>query len=447
MRDRFLATVRRYAMFASGDTVAAGVSGGADSMCMLDLLRNCAEELGITLLAVHVNHGIRGAAADADEAFVREYCSAHGVAFVSRSVDVPALAEQTGESTELCARNARYDIFASLGTDKVATAHTGSDSVETLLMNLSRGAGLHGLCGIPPVRGNIVRPLIDFTRAETEAYCAQYGVPYVTDGSNLSDDYTRNRFRHTVVPALTAINPAFEANALRCIGLLRQDDACLEETARRLLEERFDPEEMLLRVSGLSDEPDSVKTRVVARYLERATGADAEYVHIALLARHLNGPYALTLPSGAAVVCDGSVLRRAEQTAPPEEPAPVSVEKDAAEPIVFAGKRITFSVADALTEVTNGVVIDYDKADRMLTVRARRPGDAIRLPKRGCTKSLKKYFNEIALPPEERARVPVICDGNGVVALAGLTADAARCPDQNTKKILIILTEDDKNGE
>ena len=426
-------------MFAPGESVAAGVSGGADSMCLLSLLTENAAALGVTVTAVHVNHGIRGAEADADERFVRDWCAANGIAFTAVKADVPALAERSGESLELCARKARYEAFASLGTDKVATAHTGSDSVETLLMNLSRGAGLRGLCGIPPVRGNIVRPLIEFTREETEAYCRERGIPFVTDSTNLCDDYTRNRFRHSVIPALEAINPAFGANAMRCMTLLRADDDYLEGVALARFNALYAPESRSLPVAGLLAEGESVRNRVLMRYLETVSGVDYEYRHIMRLSRDMGARCSVTLPCGGSAVSDGERIAYRE---PPREsvpPAPLTVPKDREEPVIFGGFQLVFSVTDIQYENTPGVLcVDYDKVGEMLTVRARRPGDRISLPRRGCAKTLKKYFNEIKLPERQREEQPVICDPDGIVAVAGLTEDASRRPDEHTKKFLII---------
>ena len=439
MTDKFLATVGRYRMFAPGESVAAGVSGGADSMCLLSLLHENAAALGVRIIAVHVNHGIRGAEADADERFVRDWCAANGIAFKAVKVDVPALARQTGESLELCARKARYEAFAALGTDKVATAHTGSDSVETLLMNLSRGAGLRGLCGIPPVRGNIVRPLIGFTREETEAYCRSRGIGYVTDATNLCDDYTRNRFRHSVIPALEAINPAFEANALRCLTLLRSDNDYLDGFALARFNALYDPAGRSLPVAELLAEGEPIRSRVLMRYLETVSDADYEYRHIGRLSRDMGSRCSVTLPCGGSAVSDGERITYRE---PPREsvpPAPLTVPKDREEPVVFGGFQLVFSVTDIQYKNTTGVLcVDYDKVGETLTVRARQPGDRISLPRRGCSKSLKKYFNELRLPERRRDEQPVICDSEGIVAVAGLTEDASRRPDEHTKKFLII---------
>ena len=450
MKDKFLATVRRYGMFSPGDAVAVGVSGGAASMCLLSLLLDCAEELGVSLTAVHVNHGVRGGEADADEAFVRAWCEAAGVPFAARRVNVPALARQTGESVELCARRVRYEVFRSLGTDRIATAHTGSDSVETMLMNLSRGSGLRGLCGIPPVRDNIVRPLIGFTRAETEGYCRENGVPFVTDSTNLSDDYTRNRFRHTVVPQLEAINPAFEANAMRCMELLAKDDGFLRQTARTEFDALFDPGTVSLPVKGLLAEHESVRNRVLAVFFERTAAGDWEYRHIERLEENGFAPCSVTLPSGGHIVSDGQrVFYRQQAPASFGEALPeaVTVAKDGTEPVKFGSFQIVFSVSDIqYLHKENMIGVDYDKIGPLLTVRTRLPGDRIRLPGRGCSKTLKKYFNEIALPADERDSLPVICDALGVIA-AGTTADETRLPDQSTKKLLFIKMERDKNDQ
>ena len=439
MRDKLLSTVRRYGMFAPGDTVAVGVSGGADSMCLLSLLKDCAEELEIRLTVVHVNHCIRGEEADADEAFVADWCRGQGIAFVSRRADVPALAKQAGESLELCARRVRYEAFRSVGADKIATAHTGSDRAETLLMNLSRGSGLRGLCSIPAARDNIVRPLIGFTRAETEAYCRENGVPFVTDSTNLSDAYTRNRFRHTVLPALEAINPAFETNAMRCMELLEKDEAFLRETARKRFDALYDPETASLPVPGLLAEPESLRGRVLALFFEGA--GDYEYKHIEKLSENGFAPCSVTLPSGGHIVSDGERIFRKERPASVGAVEPLTVHRDSAEAVAFGCFQLVFSVADLSYEKKESeVLVDYGKTDPLLTVRTRLPGDRLRLPGRGCSKTLKKYFNELALPADQRDAIPVICDTRGVIA-AGLMADETRLPDENTAKILVIAVK------
>ena len=233
-----IAYCKQQGLFKSGDRVIAACSGGADSMALLLFLLRCRRALSIEVLATHVNHGIRGASADEDEAFVARFCEDRAVElFVYNArragVQVPE------KPSEDWARNLRYDWFDELAAREeahIATAHTMSDQVETVLLRLARGTGLHGLGGIQPHRGVYVRPLLCLTRAETEAYCAALGQRYVQDETNARDTYARNRVRHDAVPALLSVNPAAE----RCIGRLcrqmQQLDAWLAAEAAALLQ-------------------------------------------------------------------------------------------------------------------------------------------------------------------------------------------------------------------
>ena len=168
-------------------------------MCLLEILSKLKDEYGIILKAVHLNHNIRGQEALRDQRVVEEFCQKLGIECLSYSVDIPALAKEMGIGEEECGRIKRYECFNDAGCDAVATAHTLSDSIETMMFNLIRGTGLKGLCGIPAKRDNIIRPLIECTRSEIESYCKDNKIDYVTDSTNLTDDYTRNYIRHNIV--------------------------------------------------------------------------------------------------------------------------------------------------------------------------------------------------------------------------------------------------------
>lgn len=225
MNHNARATIEEFSMLAQGDTVAAAVSGGADSVALLDFL--CAQlDLGLTVRACHLNHCLRGEESDRDEQLVRTMCAQYGVALDVRRVDVRALAHTRGLSLETAAREARYAFFEEVARThgcKIATAHTLSDAAETVVLNLARGTGIAGLCGIPPVRGDIVRPLIGCTRAQTEAYCAAHGLCYVTDSTNLTDSCTRNHIRHNILPQLFRVNPGALEAVGRMTAALRRD--------------------------------------------------------------------------------------------------------------------------------------------------------------------------------------------------------------------------------
>ena len=212
MEQTLLAYCRRQGLFRLGDRVIVACSGGADSMALLCFLLRCKAELGITVMVAHVDHGIRGEAAHADARFVAEFCRMHHVPFflydaAASGVQIPP------NPSENWARSLRYTWFDALAAQQhacIATAHTLSDQAETVLFRMARGTGLHGMAGIPAVRGVYRRPFLCLTRSDTTAYCAALGQHYVQDESNFSDAYARNRIRHYAVPALQTINPAAE---------------------------------------------------------------------------------------------------------------------------------------------------------------------------------------------------------------------------------------------
>ena len=238
MITKVLKTIEAYQMLSPDSAVVAGVSGGADSMALLHVLQSWRKdwpELKVT--AAHVNHCLRGAEADRDEEHVRRYCQREGIPLEVLKIDVREEAAKRKLGLEACGRAVRYEFFRRLAGENgvIATAHTLSDLAETVLLHLTRGTGLKGLCGIPPVRENIVRPLIDCSRREIEDYCREHKIPYVTDSTNLEAWYSRNKVRLQVLPALKEINPAFEEAVGRMAQSLREDDGCLWEEARELL--------------------------------------------------------------------------------------------------------------------------------------------------------------------------------------------------------------------
>ena len=224
-------------MLSPGDTAVVGLSGGADSSALMLALIELKDELGITVRACHINHNLRGAESDGDEQFVRRLCEEREIPLTVFSVDVKAASEKH-ESLEETARRLRYEKFGELCAQgvKLATAHTANDNAETVLMNMIRGTGTKGLAGIPPVRDCFIRPLIFCTREDTERYCREKGVEFVTDSSNLSDDYTRNRIRHNVIPALEQFNPSFIAAVTRMTRAVGEDQAFLDAYAAECAE-------------------------------------------------------------------------------------------------------------------------------------------------------------------------------------------------------------------
>ena len=236
LRDDVKNTIQRCSMIKSGDTVIAAVSGGADSVALLHVLYSLQDELSFSLAACHVNHNLRGAESDGDEMFVRRMCRMMDIPLYVANIKVNEF-RQKHDSLEECARRLRYGFFEDIGKNKlIATAHTASDNCETILINMVRGTALSGICGIPAKRDNIIRPLLYSTREDVERYCRENELDYVTDSTNLSDDYTRNKIRHKIVPLLREINPALYGAMSRLSDAASLDDAYLDGLATQLMQ-------------------------------------------------------------------------------------------------------------------------------------------------------------------------------------------------------------------
>ncbi|MBR2880245.1 MAG: tRNA lysidine(34) synthetase TilS, partial [Oscillospiraceae bacterium] len=223
-------------MIPPGTKVLCAVSGGADSVALLHFLSKMED---VKLAAAHYNHCLRGTESDADEEFVKTLCGKLGIECVTGRGDVAAYAAESGKSTEEAARTLRYEFLEKtareLGCSCIATAHNADDNAETVLLNLTRGTGLKGLCGIPPVRGKIIRPFLQNTREEIEHYLEQNGLEHIEDSSNALDDYSRNRIRHYVSPVLRQLNPSYTSAIARMTESLREDEEYISSAAAEFI--------------------------------------------------------------------------------------------------------------------------------------------------------------------------------------------------------------------
>ena len=444
---KFFDAVKKHNMFSPGQKVLVGLSGGADSMCLVSLLVEYAGQFGISVEAAHVNHCIRGEEALRDERFVRRFCDEKGIPLHVLTADIPAIAKETGESTELCARRIRYEFFDSLEPDVIATAHTGSDRIETMLMNLSRGASLSGLCSIPPVRGNIVRPLIGVLRSEIEQYCTDQNIDYITDSTNLSDDYTRNKFRHNVVAELVKINPAFEKNALRCIESINEEEKFFVASADRLYQQ-YVKADGSLDISELHFADTALCRRIIKQYIISNSDSDFEMKHIDSVIDRLGSCFSVVLPGNVILSGDKNRIFFKENIKKSLSIEDIVLKKGQQAEISQGEKTLIVRWSEALPANTENLYYaDAAKVCDEICIRARRPGDVFNLGKRRCSKTLKKLFNEMKIPAEKRDSLFVVADDNGLIFAEEIGIDSKRSINKYTQGFLIIKTEGGKNNE
>jgi len=454
MTDKILHTIKRYDMIQSGDSVLCGVSGGADSCALLLSLCELSSELNIKVYAAHFNHNLRGEESDRDEDFVNNLCREHNVELVLGSMNVLSEAEKMGKSVEETARILRYNFFVDACEDlccnKIATAHNANDNTETVLFNLARGTGIQGLCGIPPVRDNIIRPLIECTRDEIENYLFERGERFVVDSTNSDVKYSRNRIRHNVVPELLSINPALHSSISNMSRLLRADAGYITGRASEVLDSCTQRAgDILIPVSLFSDLGSAVSGRFIQLVALKLgiNGGDLSSAHaeqVLNLCKNDDPSASIDLPCGLVVRREYEVLvfTIKGREYPTFIPQVLSLNESVS--IESVGMKITCSFVDENTKLinrTNVFFVDCDKIKGSLKVRPRAEGDSISLLGRNCSKALKKLFIDEKVPRHLREAIPVISDNFNVIAVAGFGIDEnfAATQSKNALKIEISV--------
>lgn len=425
-------TIAAYDMLRPEEPVLVALSGGADSVALLRVL--C--ELDYPVRAFHLNHCLRGAESDRDEAFCRALCARLGVGLTVERVDVAAAARERGRGVEETARRIRYArLHDAAQGGKVATAHTADDNLETVLFHLVRGTGPKGLAGIPPVRGQVIRPLLGVERAQVEAYLASLGQDFVTDSTNADDAYTRNRIRHTVVPVLRDLQPSVAQAVTRLGKLLRQDEDCLTAMAQECLAQAARPDGAW-DIAPLRQAHPAVRSRALRRLLEQGgmplRDLTAQHIHVLEHLLDSENPSACcALPHGFTVRREYGALCLAQDTAQPLRPAMrLGVPS---EQLLWDGSvRVSIRALEkneVFYKSFNTFCVDCGTIDfESLCVRTRKTGDCIRLTEKGGSRTLKKLLIDRKIPRIRRDGLAVIADKNGVIAVQEIGVDCSRRP-------------------
>lgn len=453
LEQKALCALRQYSLFSQGDRIAVGVSGGADSVALLRFLAALRPQFGWDLVVCHIHHGLRGAEADRDECFVRALAEQLGLPCAVSRIDAAALALRDHISVEEAGRTARYAFFAQTAGEggRIATAHTLDDSIETVLMNLVRGTGLRGLCGIPRIRGNIVRPLLDCTRAEVEDYLGALGQPYCTDSTNLTDDYTRNRIRHDIIPRLCALNPNFPGAMARMLPRLAAQQALTDCLAAQSAQQLHAACGGLSR-QGLSALPEPVCDRLLLRLLEQ-NRLPVSAAAVARMTETLRTGGKLDLAARSwFFVAQGDLA--AVIYAPPGgiPPVPVSLPQEET-PVILPfspQKSLKLTLCNKIVANTSEkfnisllkYAIDCDRIKGYSFMRTRRPGDTFIVGKKQL--SLGEAWAAAGIPALLRPALMVLADEQGVLWAEGIGSSSRAAVTENTKQYVIIECQEEK---
>ena len=445
MKKKVLDFIRKNKLVKKGNSVVLGVSGGADSICMLKILSDLQKRLGISMYVLHINHQIRGEEADEDAAFVKKICTKFKVPHRIINVDVPALAEAEGLSVEEAGRYVRYDEFSKyayeVGATKIAVAHNSNDNAETVLMNLARGTGIKGLGGIPPKRemedanGNIVeviRPILCLSRKEIEQYLKENEIKYRNDSTNDSTDYTRNKIRLEIMPILENINDYAMQNITNACNELADPSEYIEKDVDEAEDEYVSEENGKLFLSDESFAIDPiVLTGVIRKMIENTAGKlkDITRIHVGDVVSLSDKQVGKKVDLPYSIVAE----REYEGISISTEDNKSDEEKDTRE-VVIAFEEDGFDVAN-IEELKHTKWLDYDKINDVV-VRTRQKGDYIVIDADGSKKKLKKYFIDEKIPRRERDQVLVVADGNHVLWVVGYRISEAVKVTPDTKKII-----------
>lgn len=435
-------TILKFSMLREGDRVLVGLSGGPDSVCLLDLLGRLREEYRLSLYSIYIDHGFRPGETPAEAGLARGISEKYGAEFYLEKVDAPGFAAREGMNRQEAARLLRYglyDAYVQKLSAKVALGHTADDQVETFIMRLLRGSGPKGLSAIPAVRGKVIRPLIEVRKKEILEYLSESGIGYATDSSNLKQDYFRNRVRQTLIPALRALSPGFEEAVLRTAEILSDEERYFESLVLKALMRmisRKNEEEIELFLVPLENLEQVILRRTLRKAVELTRGLRGfEFGHIEDTIRLVKTGRPgdrLYLPRGIRVIKKYSTLlitsrAPAVLTTEYELPCPGEARlSETGDVITSAILEATEPAPEAIPGKRKEALLALEKLHCPLKIRAWRPGDFF-CPEgfvpSGKRKKLQDFFVDEKVPRDERGRVPLVLSGSDIAWVAGMRAD------------------------
>lgn len=452
--DNVKAVILKNNLLNKDDKVVIGVSGGADSLCLLHVLNSIKNEIGIEIFAVHLNHQFRGAEADADAEFVEDICRKWEIPYKIASVDVPAYAKQHGLSPEEAGREIRYKLFRDvkeiINANKIAVAQNLNDNVETILMRIFRGTGLEGLKGIDISIDEIIRPLLETDRASIEEYCRQNNLEPRVDKTNLQPVYSRNKIRLELIPYLKeSFNPNLNEGIVRLSQIIKEENDYLEQQANKLMNSIVEIEEqrLLIKINNLIELHQAMQKRLLRKAVEQLaeTLNGYEYKHfqgiIELLDKGTGA--ALELPKNIRAYISYENLILTKKIENKHKKYYYKLKYDYDNKIDELGVVVSIKLINRISmpmmqKHTNTIYIDADKVMQGLVLRNRQQGDMFSPIGMLGSKKLKDYFIDKKTPREKRDEIFLLADGNEIVwIIGGLISEKYKITTQ-TEKVIVI---------
>lgn len=417
MKNLFLNAIKKYNLIQKDDVITVALSGGADSVSLLHILAQIKEEYNLTLYAAHLNHLIRGDEAFKDEEFCKDICKKLNVQLFIKRVNIPQLSKDNKIGEELCGRNERYKFFSELHNDlncKIATAHTLSDNAETLIFNITRGCSVRGLNAIPPQRDYIIRPLIFCKREVIENYCDKNFLNYVTDSTNLCDDYNRNKIRHNVITTLKLINPDLENSIKRLCNDAFEINYYLNKQAQTELQNCKTKDgyyaDKLLNLDS------AIRKSAISIIFAENNVKNIEHIHIDLVEKILLSGGAVDLFGNFRAVVKQNIFRIVNLVDSLNDDnlcLELNLSEIINKKIIYNG--FNYFIKEVNTGISDDIIaVPVEFLDKVV-FRTRKQGDKFTFKKRNITKPLRKAMNEYKIPDEKRNKIPVLAIDNTVL--------------------------------
>ena len=444
-------------MIQKGDKLVVGVSGGADSICLLFVLMELQKKLAFEMVVVHVNHGLRGESADADEAYVRKVCKEHGITCEVYRENMDLIAKERKQSTEEAGRDVRREAFGHTmekhGGTKIALAHHMNDSVETFFMNLARGTGIQGMGGIRPIAGVYIRPLLCLERREIEEFLREKNIPYCTDSTNEEDDYTRNRLRNHVIPYLEKeVNARTVAHIGETMSQLQELQIFLQEQTEIYYKQCVKQHEKgyILLENSFFEAPASLRPFIIKRVLVQICQKekDIQEIHMQKIlelfqkqvGRQIDLPYAMQ----GKRIYEGVYIYKKEVTDIDPMNVQVSFAKENRQEIEWGNIKVICRLLENAStdkiymEKIDTMRFDYDIITHGVCIRTRQPGDYITIHPDGRRQKLKSFFINEKIPQEKRDKILLVADGDHILWVVGYRTNCVYQVGKYTKRVLEI---------